>query len=160
MLAVLLGAWMAPGLFEHARAIQPGEMLADPALEARARAVGKELRCPVCQNQSIDDSDADLAHDLRVLVRQRILAGDSDAEAKRYIVDRYGDFVLLNPPLKLETIVLWIGPLGFLLGAIGLAATFYRRRRVSVAPLPLSEDESRRIAQLEPQSAPQSKAPQ
>jgi cytochrome c-type biogenesis protein CcmH len=159
LLAALLGLWIAPGLREHAWAIQPGEMLADPTLEARARAVGKELRCPVCQNQSIDDSDADLAHDLRVLVRQRIMAGDTDAKAKRYIVDRYGDYVLLKPPLKMETILLWIGPLALFLCAIGLATAFYRRRRMSIAAAPLSAEESRRVTQLAPESEPESKAP-
>jgi cytochrome c-type biogenesis protein CcmH len=160
LLAALLGLWIAPSLREHAWAIQPGEMLADPTLEARARAVGKELRCPVCQNQSIDDSDADLAHDLRVLVRQRIMLGDTDAEVKHYIVDRYGDYILLKPPLKMETILLWIGPLALFLCAIGLAVAFYRRRGVSIAAAPLSAEESRRIAELAPESGPESEAPE
>jgi cytochrome c-type biogenesis protein CcmH len=159
VLIALLGFWIAPGLHEHAWAIQPGEMLADPALETRARAVGRELRCLVCQNQSIDDSDADLAHDLRVLVRQRIMAGDTDAEVKRYLVDRYGDYVLLKPPLKTETILLWIGPLALFLCAIGLAVAFYRRRATAIAAAPLSPEESRRIDRLAPESEPESEAP-
>ena len=100
-------------------AVRPDEILSDPQLEARARVIGQELRCLVCQNQSIDDSDADLAHDLRLLVRQRLQAGDSDAQVKAYIVARYGDFVLLNPPFKASTYVLWLGPLFFALCGIG-----------------------------------------
>src|ERR1700677_588207 len=91
-------------------AARPDEMLSDPVLEARAHVISKELRCPVCQNQSIDDSDADLAHDLRVLVRQRLEAGDSDEQVKQYIVARYGDYVLLDPPFNKATFVLWTGP--------------------------------------------------
>ena len=91
-------------------AVEPGEMLADPALEARAREISKELRCLVCQNQSIDDSDATLARDLRIVVRERLTAGDTDSETVAFIVDRYGDFVLLRPPFKASTLILWIGP--------------------------------------------------
>ena len=105
----------------QAYAARPDEMLANPALEERARVISKELRCPVCQNQSIDDSDADLAHDLRVLVRQRLEKGDSDAQVKQYLIDRYGDYVLLDPPFKKGTLVLWLGPL-FLLFCAFLAA--------------------------------------
>jgi cytochrome c-type biogenesis protein CcmH len=95
-------------------AIEPHEILADPALEARARALSKELRCPVCQNQSLDDSDAAIAKDLRRLVRERLLAGDDDAAVKAHLVARYGDFVLLEPPLKPMTWALWFGPLAIL----------------------------------------------
>ena len=98
------------GLVGTAFAVDPGEKLADPALEARARAIAAELRCLVCQNQSIDDSDAPLAKDLRLLLRERLSAGASDAEAKAYIVSRYGDFVLLRPPLKPQTLLLWGAP--------------------------------------------------
>jgi cytochrome c-type biogenesis protein CcmH len=97
-------------------AVLPGEMLADPALEARARALSAELRCLVCQNQSIDDSDADLAHDLRVLVRERIMAGDSDSQVIDYIVARYGEFVLLKPKFSLRNTLLWVTPALLLLG--------------------------------------------
>ncbi|MGE5272089.1 MAG: cytochrome c-type biogenesis protein CcmH, partial [Thiohalocapsa sp.] len=93
-----------------AHAVRPDEMLADPRLEARAREIGQELRCLVCRNQSIDDSDADLAHDLRVLVRQRLTQGDSNQEVIAYIRSRYGDFVLLRPPFNTATLLLWGGP--------------------------------------------------
>jgi cytochrome c-type biogenesis protein CcmH len=93
-----------------ARAVLPSEQLADPRLEARARAISAELRCLVCQNQSIDDSDAVLAGDLRVILRERLLAGDSDKQAIDFIVQRYGNFVLLNPPFEPQTLLLWLGP--------------------------------------------------
>jgi cytochrome c-type biogenesis protein CcmH len=131
-----------------AHAVRPDEMLADPKLETRARDIGKELRCLVCRNQSIDDSDADLAHDLRVLVRQRLSAGDSDDQVVGYIVSRYGDYVLLRPPFKLDTWLLWGGPaLILLLGAFGLRR-YLRRQSVAAAPPPLSADEQRRLAGL------------
>jgi cytochrome c-type biogenesis protein CcmH len=111
-----------------AHAVRPDEMLADPALEARARDIGQELRCLVCRNQSIDDSDADLAHDLRVLVRERLKAGDTNDRVIAYIRSRYGDFVLLRPPFEIATVLLWLGPaLILLLGAFGVAR-FYRAR--------------------------------
>ena len=115
-------------LASPAKAVEPRERLADPALEARARELSREVRCLVCQNESIDDSDADLAHDLRVLLRERIAAGDSDGQALRFLVSRYGDFVLLEPPVEPATYVLWFGPPAILaLGAVG--AVFYLRRR-------------------------------
>jgi cytochrome c-type biogenesis protein CcmH len=128
-------------------AVEPGEMLKDPALEARARAISQEIRCLVCQNQSIDDSNADLAHDLRVIVRERLTAGDSDQQVKDYLTARYGDFVLLDPPVKTKTLILWTGPAVLLLLGAAIIAVAARRRRVSPAP-PLSEDERRRLAQL------------
>ncbi len=128
--------------------IRPDEIMADPKLEVRARAVGSELRCLVCQNESIDDSDADLAHDLRMLVRQRILAGDSDAQVKAYIVARYGDYVLLKPPLKPETYLLWFGPAIMVVIAGGAAAAFFRRKQLTAEPTPLSADQDRRLAML------------
>jgi cytochrome c-type biogenesis protein CcmH len=106
----------------------PDEMLRDPALEARARALGKELRCLVCQNQSIDDSNAELARDLRRLVRERLVAGDSDAEIRAFLVERYGDFVLLKPPVGPGTWLLWFGPPALLLVGAGLIAVFFRAR--------------------------------
>jgi cytochrome c-type biogenesis protein CcmH len=130
-----------------ARAVQPDEMLGDPALEARARALGKELRCLVCQNQSIDDSDADLARDLRILLRQRLTAGDSDDQARKFLVDRYGDYVLLKPPFKTTTLALWLGPLALLLAGGGIAVA-YARGRVGAGPLPLSDEERRRADAL------------
>jgi cytochrome c-type biogenesis protein CcmH len=134
-----------------ASAVEPGEMLKDPALETRARAISKEIRCLVCQNQSIDDSNADLAHDLRVIVRERLTAGDSDQQVKDYLVARYGDFVLLDPPLRTKTLILWGGPAALLLLGIAIIALAARRRR-SAAATPLSEEEHRRLAQLLDQS--------
>jgi cytochrome c-type biogenesis protein CcmH len=128
-------------------AARPDEMLSDPALEARARIISQDLRCPVCQNQSIDDSDADLAHDLRVLVRQRLEKGDSDEQVKQYLVDRYGDYVLLDPPFKKTTVALWLGPLALLLCAL-LAALMFLRARDAPSSQPLSEKEQKRLAAL------------
>jgi cytochrome c-type biogenesis protein CcmH len=106
-----------------ALAVEPDEMLADPALEARAQAVTRQLRCVVCQNQSIDDSAAPLARDMRLMVRERLVAGDTDEQAKAYLVSRYGDFVLLKPPFQPNTWALWLGPvLILLLAAAGLVA--------------------------------------
>ena len=124
-------------------------MLADPMLEARARHIATELRCLVCQNQSIDDSDAPLAKDLRVLLRERLKAGASDAEARDYIVARYGDFVLLRPPLRLDTLALWGAPLFALLAggyAIWRAST--RRRSLAVAPKALSDEERAAVEKI------------
>lgn len=137
--------WCSAG---PALAMRPGEMLSNVNLEARARAIDQELRCLVCQNESIDDSDADLAHDLRVLVRQRLLAGDSDAQVKAYIVARYGNYVLLKPPFILETYLLWLGPVVLLLGAAGTAVIFYRRSASRGGPPPLSVEEKQRVADL------------
>ncbi|NQV57241.1 MAG: cytochrome c-type biogenesis protein CcmH [Rhodospirillales bacterium] len=110
-----------------ARAVQPNEVLANPVLEARAREISKGLRCIVCQNQSIDDSNAELARDLRVLVRERLVAGDSDADVIGYVVSRYGDYVLLDPPVQATTLILWFGPLVFVfLGLIGIILYFRR----------------------------------
>jgi len=132
-----------------ALAVEPSEMLKDPALEARARAISRELRCLVCQNQSIDDSNADLAHDLRLIVRERLLAGDSDAQVKAYLVARYGDFVLLDPPFKAKTLLLWLGPaLLLIFGAGGVATVLRRRRFAADATKPLSEAERRRLREL------------
>ena len=137
-------------LVGNALALQPNEVLKDPALEARARALSKDIRCLVCQNQSIDDSNADLARDLRVLVRERLQKGDSDPEILDFLVKRYGDFVLLKPPVKVSTYLLWYGPIGiFILGVIGLIV-FFRNRRVVPARTTagLSADEEKRIAAL------------
>jgi cytochrome c-type biogenesis protein CcmH len=128
-------------------ATSPDEMLPDPALEARARALGHELRCLVCQNQSIDDSDADLARDLRRLVRERIVAGDSDAEVKRFLVARYGDFVLLEPPFRPATWLLWLGPAAALLLAALVMLRRTRRRSDTAVPA-LSDAERARLDRL------------
>lgn len=132
-------------------AADPSEMLKDPKLEARAERLGKELRCLVCQSESIEDSNADLAKDLRIIVREQIQSGKTDADVKKFVVDRYGDYVLLKPPFKASTLVLWIGP--FALFALGLVAAwlFYRRRGITTAPpapAPLTEAEQRRLAAL------------
>jgi cytochrome c-type biogenesis protein CcmH len=129
-------------------ATTPDEMLSNPKLEARARAIGKELRCLVCQNESIDESNADLAHDLRVLVRQRVTAGDTDEQVKQYVVARYGNYVLLKPPFDAETYLLWFGPLVLLLCAARAAMLYYRRAARVAEAAPLSAEESRRIVAL------------
>src|SRR3712207_6816302 len=123
-----------------AMAVQRDEVLPDAAMESRAREVSRELRCMVCQNQSIDDSDAPLAKDLRVLVRERLQAGDSDGQVRDFIVRRYGEFVLLKPAFGVHTAVLWLGPILVLgAGAAGLLLTLRRRQRA--APAPLSAEE-------------------
>jgi cytochrome c-type biogenesis protein CcmH len=133
-----------------AGAVEPSEVLADPILESRARALSVQIRCLVCQNQSIDDSNADLARDLRTLVRERLVAGDSDQGVLDYLSSRYGDFVLLKPPIKPETWALWFGPIGIVLMAFAGAAFYFRRRRY-VAPQGgdlLADDEARQLSQL------------
>lgn len=128
-------------------AVQPDEMLANPALEARARAISEELRCVVCQNQSIDDSDAPLAKDLRLVVREQLTMGKSDADVMAYIVSRYGNFVLLKPPVEPATWVLWAGPFAVLIIGGAAMAAWSRRRRMAEAA-PLSADEADEIARL------------
>jgi cytochrome c-type biogenesis protein CcmH len=140
---LILGLLLALTLAGTAGAVNPDERLADPVLEARARTLGKSLRCLVCQNQSIDDSNADLAHDLRVLVRERLTAGDSDAQVLAYLQARYGDYVLLKPPVDPATWVLWFGPAAVLL--IGVGVLVVRRRRVPATPAPLSAEERARL---------------
>ena len=145
LLAVLLSVLSVP-----AAAVEPDEILADPALEHRARAISKQLRCLVCQNQSIDDSDAPLARDLRIIVRERLTAGASDNEVIRFVATRYGDFVLLSPPFKATTYALWLGPAAiFLIGAAAVAA-FLRRRRAAPAgeAAALSEQDRARLDRL------------
>jgi cytochrome c-type biogenesis protein CcmH len=130
-------------------AVTPDEMLKDPALEARARTISRELRCMVCQNQAIDDSEAPLAHDLRVLVRDRLTKGDSDRQVLDFIVARYGEFVLLKPRFELRTLMLWgLPPAALLAGLLGLVLAL-RRRRVAVRePQPLNAAEQQRLATL------------
>ncbi|MCW5683007.1 MAG: cytochrome c-type biogenesis protein CcmH [Pseudolabrys sp.] len=131
-----------------ALAVQPDEVLKDPALEARARALSRDLRCMVCQNQSIDDSDAPLARDLRILVRERLTAGDSDRQVIDFLVARYGDFVLLKPPLTGETALLWFTPLLVLLIAGAGLWLWLRRRTADLSVAPLSAAEQARIDEL------------
>jgi len=141
----LAAALLAP---VAAVAVEPGEKLADPALEARARAIATELRCLVCQNQSIDDSDAPLAKDLRLLLREQLKKGASDEEAKQFLVARYGDFVLLRPPVKSTTLLLWGAPL-LALGLGGLAAwSAFRGRAAQANPTALSAAETARLREL------------
>ena len=134
-------------LASPAFAVLPSEQLSDPKLEARARAISTELRCVVCQNQTIDDSDADLAHDLRVLLRQRLKAGDTDSQAVGFLVNRYGAYILLKPPFDAETLLLWLGPvLALLAGAVGVG--FYLRRRCNDDPASFTPEEQARLARL------------
>jgi cytochrome c-type biogenesis protein CcmH len=129
-----------------AHAVQPDEMLGDPILEARARALSAELRCMVCQNQSIDDSDAPLARDIRLLIRERIVKGESNDAVRGFLVSRYGDFILLKPPFKPETLLLWAGaPLALALGALAMWRA--ARRKQEAAPA-LSEAEEARLAAI------------
>ena len=153
--AVILALAAAVMAGSPARAVQPDEIMADPVKEGRARDLSKELRCMVCQNQSIDDSDAPLARDLRLLVRDRLKAGDSDRQVIEFLTARYGDFVLLNPRLTWRTALLWTLPAVVLLaGGVGLVALFRRRRReideeiAGAASHGLSADEQARIAAL------------
>jgi cytochrome c-type biogenesis protein CcmH len=144
---VALVILLALGAQVHA--VEPSEELANPALEARARAIGSELRCVVCQNESIEESPADLAHDLRVLVRQQLVAGDTDAQVIQYIVDRYGQFVLLKPPVEPATYALWFGPgVVLLLAGLGIALYLRRRQPRPDGAAPLSEAERRRLERL------------
>jgi cytochrome c-type biogenesis protein CcmH len=129
-----------------AAAVQPDEQLKDPTLEARARTISAGLRCLVCQNQSIDDSEAPLARDLRLLVRKRLLAGDSDDAARDYLVARYGDFVLLKPPFQADTVLLWSSPFIVLLIGLGIAAVRFRRPPADTPPL--SEAEEMQLAAI------------
>lgn len=132
-----------------ARAVEPGERLTDPAQEARARAISAELRCLVCQNQSIDDSNAPLAKDLRLLVRERITAGDSDSDVMKFVVARYGDFVLLRPPFNLTTLLLWLTPLlALLAGVVAFRRSFAAFGTSVPADAPLTEAEQRRLEDL------------
>ena len=133
-----------------ARAVLPDEMMSDPAKEARARSLSRELRCMVCQNQSIDDSEAPLARDIRLLVRERIAAGDSDKQVINYLVARYGEFVLLKPRFERQTLLLWLVPPLVLIGG-GLALWLHTRRRAtasSAAADPLTADEEARLSAL------------
>lgn len=139
----LLALWL---IAAPAWAVQPDEVLPDPALEARARAISAELRCPVCQSESIDESHADIARDLRLLVRERLVAGDSDAEVLSYVTDRYGDFVRLRPRVGGANLVLWLaGPVVLLLGA-GIA--WRTVRRPAQAAVPLSAEDQKRLDEI------------
>jgi cytochrome c-type biogenesis protein CcmH len=150
-LIVLLVALVAP---TAALAVEPDEILKNPQLEARARQLSEELRCMVCQNQSIDDSAAPLARDLRLLVRERLTAGDSDQQVLNYLVARYGEFVLLKPRFELQNLLLWgLPPFALVAGMIALFVTARRRRTVNLRAPALSAAEQQRVAALvEPQT--------
>jgi cytochrome c-type biogenesis protein CcmH len=156
---LLLAALAAPAAY----AVQPDEIMTDPAKEARARELSRELRCMVCQNQSIDDSDAPLARDLRLLVRERIATGDSDSQVIDFLVARYGEFVLLKPRLTPHTLLLWLLPPLALIGG-GLALWFYSRRRSNAGSaadpslLHLTEEEEARLQRLLAADAPDKQA--
>jgi len=141
--------WLVLSAMQPAIAVQPDEILKDTVLEARARALSRELRCMVCQNQSIDDSDAPLARDLRVLVRERLTAGDSNSQVIDFLVARYGEFVLLKPRFAWHNAVLWMTPVAALIvGAIAMFVALRRRQPALAAAAPLSADEERRLAEV------------
>ena len=140
-LAALLASLAGPAL-----AVQPDEVMKDPALETRARALSGELRCLVCQNEWIDDSEAPLARDIRILIRERIGKGESNDAVRAYLVSRYGDFILLKPPFKPETLLLWLSPVLTL--GLGVAAALYARRRAPSVTPRLSADEEARLVAL------------
>jgi cytochrome c-type biogenesis protein CcmH len=145
-LIALVGSLLWP---QAGFAVTPDEILKDPALEQRARGLSQELRCMVCQNQSIDDSDAPLAKDLRLLVRERLVKGDSDKQVLDFLVSRYGSFVLLRPPLEISTLLLWgLPPIVLLAGIVTLLAMARRRKSVVLEPAALSIEEQRRMSRL------------
>lgn len=147
MIRAVVAAALLLGLMSAALAVEPSEMLSNPKLEARAEAIGKQLRCLVCQNESIEESNADLAHDLRVLIRNRLKAGDTDAQVIKFVTDRYGDFVLLKPPVEPATYVLWFSPFAILaIGAVG--AWLYIRRRPVPPDEPLDLNQRRKLERL------------
>jgi cytochrome c-type biogenesis protein CcmH len=149
--ALVASLCLCASVVNFAFAVTVDPQLADPKLEARAKDISRELRCLVCQNQSIEDSGAPLARDLRIIVRERILAGDNDAQVKDYVVARYGDWVLLRPPFNARTLLLWIGPVVLLVTAVAGLGLYYRRTRKQFATAtvaPLSGEEKRRLDDL------------
>jgi len=151
MKSILLPLILIMLLTESATAVEPSELLENPHLEARARSLSVDIRCLVCQNQSIDDSDADLAKDLRKLVRKKLKEGASDEDIRDYLVSRYGEFVLLRPRIKSDTYILWFGPFIILLAGIIGIFIFFQRRSKSNSTQPsliLTEDEEKRISEL------------
>ena len=145
---LVLSIVAAAALSGPVSAVEPDEILADPVLESRAREISRNLRCLVCQNQSIDDSNADLARDLRILVRDRLVAGESNDQVIAFITARYGDFVLLRPPFKPTTWLLWLGPgIVLVLGAWAVGVWF-RRRAGLAEPSPLSDDEQHALKSM------------
>jgi cytochrome c-type biogenesis protein CcmH len=149
LVALIALAALAPA---PALAVQPDEILADPALEARARAISKDIRCPVCQGESIDDSNAPISRDLRLIIRERLVAGDSDQEVIDFVVARYGEFVLFDPPKTGSNLILWLAGPVMLLMAGGIAVTAFRRR--AVPETVLSPEEEARLRELLKDPAP------
>lgn len=154
--AIAAASMIALFAVAESQAVQPDEILSDPKLEARARALSQRLRCVVCQNQTIDDSNAPLARDLRIIVRERLSEGDNDEQVVAYLVARYGNFVLLRPPLQANTLLLWFGPLVIVLVAgAGLISLFHRRSQASDgAPVQLTAEENERLQDLLGKSKP------
>jgi len=144
----LAAAIMLAALPFTAHAVEPDEILDDPALEARAREISKDLRCVVCQNQDIDSSNAGVARDLRLLVRERLVAGDTDAEVIEFVRARYGDFVLLKPPFKPGTYALWLAPAVLFLFGAGTAIVVLRNNRKRLVAAKLSDEDERMVAEI------------
>lgn len=145
LLGVLFLTILVP---ERAESVEPDEILQDPVLEQRARAISRELRCVVCQSENIDDSNAPLAKDLRLLVRERLTAGDTDRQVIEYVVERYGDYVLLKPPVQQNTVLLWSAPLLFSIGAATIVFFMFVRRRTVRSPKPLTDEETRALDEI------------
>lgn len=146
VLALLLMLFITVPAF----AVNPDEVLADPALEARARAISAQLRCLVCQNESIDDSNADLAREIRIIVRERLVAGDTDEQVMQYLVDRYGEYVLLKPVFATHTLILWTAaPLVLVIGAVVIVIAARRKRTAAVQTDALTADEQRALDELQ-----------
>lgn len=149
MSRILLALVLVLAPLSPAHAVQPDEMLADAGLEARARAISRDLRCPVCQGESIDDSNAPISRDLRLVVRERLVAGDTDAQVVDFVVSRYGEFVLFNPRAEGANLILWLaGPGLLLLGGLGAFAYVRRRGQAVAPPQALTADEQARLRDL------------
>jgi cytochrome c-type biogenesis protein CcmH len=149
MMRLLCAAFLLLAAVLPVAAVEPDEMLDDPVLEQRARDLSAEIRCVVCQNESIDSSNAEIAGEIRLLVRERLVAGDSDQQVLDYLVARYGDFVLLRPPMKPTTYLLWFGPfLVLLIGVVSVLVYFRHLRRAPAMPPALSAEEEARLARL------------
>lgn len=154
MISRLMWVMLALGLSGPVWAVNPNEMLADPALEARARALSEDLRCVVCRNQNIDSSNASIARDMRLVLRERLVAGDTDEDAVRYIVDRFGDYVLLKPPWRSSTYLLWASPFIILIITIAGFSLLWRRAPEPAALPEHSAEDAELLAKLLNKDAP------